>query len=63
MGYKVESINAEEAKKEIVSFDYALIYMISEVILKRIDELEERLKCIDKQFKDCAWRLRELTKE
>ena len=42
MGYKVESINAEEAKKEIVSFDYALIYMISEVILKRIDELEER---------------------
>ena len=40
MGYKVESINAEEAKKEIVSFDYALIYMISEVILKRIDELE-----------------------
>ena len=63
MGYKVESINAEEAKKEIVSFDYALIYMISEVILKRIDELEEWLKCIDKQFKDCAWRLRELTKE
>ena len=40
MGYKVEPINAEEAKKEIVSFDYALIYMISEVILKRIDELE-----------------------
>jgi type II secretory pathway component PulJ len=30
---------------------------------QRIDELEERLKCIDKQFKDCAWRLRELTKE
>ena len=30
----------KEAKKEIVSFDYALIYMISEVILKRIDELE-----------------------
>ena len=40
MGYKVEPINAEEPKKEIVSFDYALIYMISEVILKRIDELE-----------------------
>ena len=33
------------------------------VALQRIDELEERLKCIDKQFKDCAWRLRELTKE
>lgn len=31
--------------------------------LQRIDELEERLKYIDKQFKDCAWRLRELTKE
>ena len=33
------------------------------VALQRIDELEERLKCIDKQFKGCAWRLRELTKE
>ncbi len=31
--------------------------------LRKIDELEERLTCIDKQFKDCAWRLRELTKE
>ena len=31
--------------------------------LRKIDELEERLTYIDKQFKDCAWRLRELTKE
>lgn len=31
--------------------------------LQRIDELEERLESIDKQFKDCARRLMELTKE
>ncbi len=32
-------------------------------VLHRIDELEGRLESIDKQFKDCAWRLMELAKE
>lgn len=31
--------------------------------LLRIDELERRLESIDNQFKECAWRLLELTKE
>ena len=41
MAYRVDSIdNVEVAKKMIEGFDYALIYMISEVILKKIDKTD-----------------------
>lgn len=41
MAYRVDPIdNVEVAKKMIEGFDYALIYMISEVILKKIDKTD-----------------------
>ena len=42
MAYKVDPIdNVEAAKAMITNFDYALIYLISEVILKKMDKTDK----------------------
>lgn len=41
MAYKINRINVEEAKKRTLDFQYALIYMISEMMLKKTTELDE----------------------
>lgn len=41
MAYREKTLNAEEAKKKITQFQYALIYMISELILKKTVDLNQ----------------------
>lgn len=41
MSYTVEKMDADKAVKDIAEYQYALLYMISEIIFRRVEDIGE----------------------
>ncbi len=52
MGYEIQEISFEDAVASIHQYEYALVYMVSELILKKTKELGDVLweECLEARF-------------
>lgn len=52
MGYEIQEISFEDAAASIHQYEYALVYMVSELILKKTTELGDILweECLEARF-------------